>query len=126
MEDFRAWAVKVVIAVAFVAACSSPSIGDEISELESAIVMPEGAYTLDAYARFYTISEHTIEGEYVSRDMLSFLLEHRVVRERLADNVFLVDADQMPGVRDGGCGVLTLSYSRQTHELHGPDCNGMA
>ena len=114
------------IALMTMACAAAPSLQTEIATLEASLVMPDGADPLESYARFYTVSGNTIEGEYINSGMLRSVLEDRVVSQRLAPNVFLVDQFNMPSIMDGGCSVLTVQYDRRAREHTGPFCNGLA
>lgn len=102
----------------------------EINQIESALVMPEGADSLHVYSRFYAAKTHdgrrTIVGEFVQPMFVASLLAHRTILETVSPSVFIVDANNMPGIRDGGCGVITLSYNPDSGVMTPPTCNGDA
>lgn len=125
MRTLRALAMSIVLVCACTPLAAAPTRA-QIAALESTIVMPEGAEELDSYARFYSSRDgQWIDGELFLGD-LAWMLEHRTISQRLGPRTFIVSPNNMPGIRDGGCGVLTLRYDTQTREMQGPACNGLA
>ena len=101
----------------------------EIGRIEAELDLPAETEPLSAYSRFYAAhtenGRRVIIGEFVLGEP-DWFLEHRTILETLSETVFVVDEINMPGVMDGGCGVLTMSYDPESSGMLGPVCNGVA
>ena len=86
-----------------------------VAELEHGLSLPERAYALTKYTRYYTG---------VIRD------GHRVVRGVFiggASKVVIVESERgLPGVMDGGCYVVNIDYDVEAHKVLQIFCNGYA
>lgn len=87
--------------------------GQEISEIESALRLPSGASALEAYDRYYYLSDETIEGRFTKAKVTP-------------GKVLLVEANQLPQVLDGGCDVIFLHIDRGTKVVNSILCSGTA
>lgn len=117
-----------------------------MDRIEAMVRMPRGAQPLAAYARFYAAvdggrisgvylvpsgpmpadwgcSEMTPEGE--SREVRCDPSVMRGDGVRAGERRW-VEADRLPAVDDGGCGIVTLEFDTQAGRIINIECNGEA
>ncbi len=83
----------------------------EVEKVERMLVMPAGAATIQAYRRVYWLDDGKIIGLFTRWG---------------EPGVEIVDADQAPGVDDGGCDVVNVVYERSEGRVLEVSCNGEA
>lgn len=88
---------------------NAPPSDDEIRTIESRVKLPDGAYPLDAYVRYYyrdTRDDGTaIEGGYVTKSEL----DHEGIPTGNAV-VLVGGSEDIPAPWDAGCEVVWVSY----------------
>ncbi len=89
-----------------------------VAQLETKIKLPEGArFPLSKYSRYYT-------GVIING--LSGVLGELVLNDK-SKGVHIVDSqDKFPGIVDGGCGIIHLSYDIRSNKITKIECNGLA
>ena len=90
---------------------------DVIAVLERTIKLPAGATTLEHYNRYYT---GVIESGH--RKLVA-----TYVGEDGRGKIMVVDSvSALPGILDGGCGVISVEYDVTDHRFLKVLCNGYA
>lgn len=86
-----------------------------IADLESRLILPEGAMAMARYTRYYSGLE--------TRNGL-IIVARFVAGE---DKAIVVDAEaDLPGEFDGGCGIINIKYVVRRHRFIEVFCNGVA
>jgi hypothetical protein len=94
----------------------------DVARIESALVMPKGAESLDRYVRYYSVGQDKggafVYGTFVRAGAFQqFDGEPRVL---------IVDESKHPPVSDGGCLVVRMWYSIKERRTANVSCNGEA
>jgi hypothetical protein len=108
----------MVAAVVFAASCSGDLGGSResrsIVEMEQSLVLPPEALPLDRYDRFYAFEAGNVEGVLI-------LSESPNGKARSVPKAHLPLER-----RDGGCGVIRVTYDRRTSTWTSVVCNQRA
>ncbi len=114
-------ALALVVAIAPLARAQNSVSEATIREIESQVVMPRGARSLDLYDRYYApdrIGEReVVVGVFLLRSSFSGQTREGVAPVTAIDNVFTASATQLPVVMDGGCNVVTIYFDVATQRL---------
>lgn len=139
-----------LIALVSLASCSTPEERQQtqlMDEIEARIELPDGALPLSKYARFYAYDD-------TGRVVGLYLIPHAPMPpdegcSELQENLSpksvdcsslpsdplggvgenerrWLNRDVMPGVSDGGCGVIEVVYQPVTKIVEKASCNGVA
>jgi hypothetical protein len=86
-----------------------------VAELEHGLSLPQGAYPLAKYTRYYTglirNGRHVVRGIFVGG----------------APKVVIVKSElALPVVMDGGCHIINVDYEVESHKVLQVFCNGYA
>ena len=100
-----------------ISCCSLPPPSEEVAlmeSLEGQLALPNGAQPISKYDRFYYIGLDIIEG------ML-------ILSENGKGKVRFVSRSELPTERrDGGCGVIQVTFERKRNTWASVICNGRA
>jgi len=143
-------------AIAFVAlvtlvSCSTPGQRRQtqlMDDIEGLVKLPEGAAPLSKYARFYAEdASGEIMGVYVIPDPplpadagcselqpdmslkpvdCDALPEAEWQKVKANERQWLDQAADLPGINDGGCGIVTVLYLPSSRTIESATCNGEA
>ncbi len=91
-----------------------------VTKIEQSLVMPKGAQKpLEAYGRYYAgitqDGRRAIHGVFVLPQISD-----------KSPGIYIVAERELPGVDDGGCGVIELFYDMAEDSLTSLQCNGNA
>jgi len=86
-----------------------------VAYIESHVKLPKAAHRLGEYSRYYGQKDGIVTGVY--------LLEFEPGAPKGIH--IMGSADDLPGVMDGGCAVITVTYVPANHYLKA-ECNGLA
>jgi hypothetical protein len=98
----------------------------EIKSLEPKLVLPNGAQALNTYVRFYAGAlengVHVVFGEFVAKEVAD---DGRPSTKKAAIRI-LQSEDELPGWKDGGCGIIRLKVDFDRQTVLDIACNGDA
>ena len=139
--------IASLVATAFLSGCASPEALREdavMDRIEHDLILPKGAHPLGAYARYYAPSGNDlISAEYVVPDESESGPDDRC--EEMTENFtsrpvpcppmprpslragfrqWQHSVQDFPLISDGGCDVITISYSMRQEKLTRITCNG--
>lgn len=112
--------------------CAAPDWRTQASlmdEVEKRVQLPNGAYQLDDYARYYILRDGMISGRYIippksGPDSLSLTAGQRQwVDPDPADG----DSDgygDIPDIDGRGCAIVDVSFNTATHKVEEASCTG--
>jgi hypothetical protein len=90
-----------------------------IAAFEARLKLPNGAQPLSEYERYYA-------GTWIGgRKMIEGVLE-TAYRRHKRGKVHIVPEDQLPGIMDGGCYIITVLFDVTTNRTAQVSCNGLA
>jgi hypothetical protein len=102
-----------------------PTLAD-IRSLEPKLVLPDGAQALSTYVRFYAGAVengvHVVFGEFVVKEGAD---DGRPSNEHGAIRIVRSE-DELPGWKDGGCGIIRLKVDFDRQTVLDIACNGDA
>ena len=116
----------LTIAVLLLSACSTAEERQHLrlmEQIEKQVRMPTGSRPLAHYARYYAFDQHGrvsaiyttfLEPDYESLDL------------PLGQRRWVSDERKLPGISDGGCGVVEVLFDPATGEIERAECNGLA
>lgn len=113
-----------------------------IETIEAAVQLPDGAWPLDRYERYYAEDDGRVLGVYTvhsadhRRQVLNFCqgLDDapspcpsggqglRLVAA--GQSIWLDDQEDLPGMSGGGCSLVTISYLPSERKFERVECNG--
>lgn len=119
----KAYAIAIAAAVLLLVGCttglffSEQEISEELShtvqQIEQKIQLPDGAFPINSYIRYYVQDDKDVViGTYVYFGS--------------AGRIEIVEENEIPNVLDGGCGVITFTYSLTKKTFLSLRCNGVA
>ncbi|MGB5723743.1 MAG: hypothetical protein WBM39_04960 [Parasphingorhabdus sp.] len=107
----------LVLSILFLGGCAAASERKfSLDQIEDSLILPEGAYPLDEYARYYASNE---EGKIVA-------IYSTFENEDIGKRFWLDDYRKLPTVLDGGCSVVNIEFDRETQAIDSVFCNGEA
>jgi hypothetical protein len=89
----------------------------DIEAIESNILMPEGAYPLAEYDRYYSITE--VNGV---KKLVGMYLYHHTKKP----GIHRIEPNSMPMMADGGCAAIDMEYDLVNKKLLRIFCHGDA
>jgi len=87
----------------------------QITSVESNLVLPQGAYPLSSYVRYYA-------GEIANQKRF---VKGVFLYKTVPGRVEIVESDRLPQVFDGGCSVVNLVYSVDEQRVISIFCQGV-
>jgi hypothetical protein len=118
-------AVFATLIAALLVGCSEGADAPNNSTMdliERQVQLPEGAASLDDYARYYAHDGNEIVAIYISRvDPTNPYYDVPRGQRR-----WLADHRDLPLINDGGCSVVSVRYNPVTRTMDIPLCNGEA
>lgn len=100
-----------VLSLLLIATACAPSPDRVIDEVEAEVRMPADAGPLTQYRRYYYRDGRRIIGMY---------------RRSTSPGREWITKEHRKLVFDGGCGVVNLAFSLETHKVISIGCNGVA
>lgn len=119
-------AVALIVAMLTIGAGARASAQNSVSEasirtIESQIVMPRGARTLELYNRYYALDQlngrEVVVGVFLLRSSFGETVRQGAVTVAAIPNVFTALPQQLPLIADGGCSVVTVYFDLTTQRL---------
>ena len=89
----------------------------DLSRIESTIALPEGAYSLLDYDRYYSVEE--VDGIKKLKGMYLY-------KETKNPKIHWVEPGEIHMMKDGGCAVVRVEYDLVNKKLLNIYCNGDA
>lgn len=140
-------AVALIVAMLAIAVVANARAQTSVSEasiraIESQLVMPRGARTLEVYDRYYASGQlnghEVVIGVFLLRSSFGETVRPGATAVAAIPNAFTTSRQQLPIIADGGCSVVTIYFDVTTQRLlpirlKGVDpepelgaCNGLA
>ncbi len=119
MSRLKIYIFTLFIAVSF-QACAVDKKGvtqEDIETIESNILMPEGAYPLAEYDRYYSITE--VNGV---KKLVGMYLYHYTKKP----GIHRIEPNSMPRMADGGCAAIDMEYDLVNKKMLRIFCHGDA
>jgi hypothetical protein len=128
----RLWDFRVMrglippIAVLLLSACSTAEERQHsqlMDQIEKQVRMPAGSRPLAEYARYYAFDKR---GRVVAIYTTLREPSYESLNLPAGQRRWVSHEDRLPGISDGGCGVVEVLFDPATEQVTRAECNGLA
>jgi hypothetical protein len=104
---------------------AAPGTEALMARIEARVRMPGGAEPLSRYARYYSW-ERRADGVRRVIGLYTTFRQAGILGLDQPPGRYWVTPEQMPGIEDGGCGVVNVTYDVASDHIESVGCNGLA